>query len=58
MDEVRTRTKPISIEELASWIRENREEMNTALFVVDASVAAKWVLQGEPNQENAVKIKK
>jgi predicted nucleic acid-binding protein len=25
--------------------------------VVDASVVAKWVLPGEPNQENAVKLK-
>jgi predicted nucleic acid-binding protein len=26
--------------------------------VVDASVVAKWVLPGEPNQENALKLKK
>jgi predicted nucleic acid-binding protein len=27
------------------------------LFVVDASVVAKWVLPGEPYQENSVKLK-
>ena len=31
--------------------------MNTAQYVVDASVVAKWVLPGEPFQENAVKLK-
>lgn len=31
--------------------------MNTPLYVVDASVVAKWVLPGEPYQENAVKLK-
>jgi predicted nucleic acid-binding protein len=28
-----------------------------AQFVVDASVVAKWVLPGEPDQENALKLK-
>ena len=32
-------------------------EINTPLYVVDASVVAKWVLPGEPYQENAVKLK-
>jgi predicted nucleic acid-binding protein len=31
--------------------------MNLPLYVVDASVVAKWVLPGEPYQESAVKLK-
>jgi hypothetical protein len=27
------------------------------LYVVDASVAVKWVLSGEPYEENAVRVK-
>ena len=32
-------------------------EVNTPQYVVDASVVAKWVLPGEPYQENAIKLK-
>jgi len=32
-------------------------EIKTPLYVVDASVVAKWVLPGEPYQENSVKLK-
>jgi len=31
--------------------------MNKSQYVVDASVVAKWVLPGEPFQDNAVKLK-
>jgi predicted nucleic acid-binding protein len=32
-------------------------EINTPQCVVDASVVAKWVLPGEPYQENSIKLK-
>jgi predicted nucleic acid-binding protein len=31
--------------------------MSTLRYVVDASVVAKWILQGEPYQESATKLK-
>jgi hypothetical protein len=52
IDEVRKRTKPVSTEELVSWIRENREEMNTALFVADPVL-----LQNGFCQENLIRKK-